>query len=303
MFAKLVSRAWNNPWLLLSLCVLFWASNVVAARIAPGEISPIFLGGSRWIVACAIMLPMVWQPMIKQREVIARHWLFILLAAGAGFTLYSVLFFEAGSRTTGVNIAMLCAVVPVFTIVFAWIFLRMKAGAGILAALVVTVAGALMVATRGDLAVLRNFAFNAGDIMMICASLLHAGYTVSLRNRPSLPPLVFFAVMCAVALATSIPFVLAEAVAGHFIMPSWKGLVIVLYVGVFPTLLAQLFYMRGVELIGPQRTGLFYNFVPVTGALMSVALLGEPFAWYHAAGFVLVLSGILLAERWRARQT
>ena len=84
MFAKLVSRAWNNPWLLLSLCVLFWASNVVAARIAPGEISPIFLGGSRWIVACAIMLPMVWQPMIKQREVIARHWLFILLAAGAG---------------------------------------------------------------------------------------------------------------------------------------------------------------------------------------------------------------------------
>ena len=38
-------------------------------------------------------------------------------------------------------------------------------------------------------------------------------------------------------------------------------------------------------------------------ALMAVALLGEPFAWYHAAGFLLVLGGIVLAERWRARHS
>ena len=86
------------------------------------------------------------------------------------------------------------------------------------------------------------------------------------------------------------------------IFPSWLGIALVLHVGIFPTLLSQLFYMRGVELIGPQRTGLFYNFVPVTGALMAVAVLGEPFAWYHATGFVLVLMAIVLAERWRARQ-
>ena len=302
MFAKLTARAWNNPWLLLSLCILFWASNVVAARIAPGEVSPIVLACLRWLVASAIMIPLVWRPMLAQRAGIAQHWRFILLASLAGYTVYSMLFFGAGALTSGVNISMLCSVVPVFTIVFAWIFLRMKAGPVIWIALVLAVAGALTVATRGDINVIRDLAFNAGDIMMFCASMLHAGYTVSLRNRPPIAPMVFFAVMCAIALITSFPFMLGEILTGKAIMPSLTGIAIVVYVGVFPTLLSQLFYMRGVELIGPQRTGLFYNFVPVTGALMAVAMLGEPFAWYHAAGFVLVLAAILLAESWRARQ-
>ena len=109
MFAKLIARAWDNPWLLLSLCILFWASNVVAARIAPGEISPILLGGLRWAVASAIMTPIVWRPMLGQRAVISRHWLFILLASGVGYTLYSVLFFGAGALTSGVNISCRCS--------------------------------------------------------------------------------------------------------------------------------------------------------------------------------------------------
>jgi len=80
-----------------------------------------------------------------------------------------------------------------------------------------------------------------------------------------------------------------------------NGWLLILYVGIFPTILSMFFYMRGVELIGPQRTGLFYNLTPVIGAFFSVAFLGEPFAIYHAAGFVLVISGILLSGRWRAR--
>lgn len=302
MSAKIVARAWNNPWLLLSLCTAFWASNVIASRIAPGEVSPGVLAFMRWVVPSALLVPMFWRPMVAEREAISKSWRYFLLAALAGYTLYSVLFFGAGNLTTGVNIAMLCSVVPVFTIVFAWIFLRMKAGPVIFAALIVTIAGALTVATKGDFSVIRNFAFNTGDLMMIAASMLHAGYTVSLRNRPVMAPLTFFTVMCLVAMATSVPVILAEIAVGKALFPTWTGVAIILYVGIFPTLLAQFFYMRGVELIGPQRTGLFYNFVPVSGALMSVAVLGEPFAWYHGVGFVLVLAGIVLAERWRARQ-
>lgn len=302
MFAKLIARAWNNPWLLLSLCVAFWASNVVASRTAPGEVSPGVLAFLRWVVPSLIMTPLLARPMAAERAEISRGWLFILIASITAYTLYSVFFFGAGHLTSGVNIAMLCAVVPVFTIVFAWIFLGMRAGPVIMLALTVTIAGALIVATRGDFAVIRNFAFNAGDLMMIAASTMHAGYTVSLRKRPPLSPLVFFTVMCLVAMVTSLPILIGEIWIGQSFMPTWKGILIILYVGIFPTLLSQLFYMRGVELLGPQRTALFYNFVPVSGALMAVAVLGEPFAWYHAVGFALVLSGVVLAERWRAKQ-
>jgi drug/metabolite transporter (DMT)-like permease len=108
---------------------------------------------------------------------------------------------------------------------------------------------------------------------------------------------VFFTAMAVVAFVTSLPLLLAEIAAGAVRWPTPRGWAVLLYVGLFPSLLAQIFFMRGVELIGPGRAGLFVNLVPVFGALLAVAILGEPFALYHAAGLVLVLGGIALAER------
>jgi drug/metabolite transporter (DMT)-like permease len=78
-----------------------------------------------------------------------------------------------------------------------------------------------------------------------------------------------------------------------------QGGLILLYVALVPSLLSQMFYMRGVELIGPGWTGLFVNLVPIFGALLVVLLLGEPFRAYHALALALVLGGIWLAERGR----
>ena len=69
------------------------------------------------------------------------------------------------------------------------------------------------------------------------------------------------------------------------------------YIALFPSLIAQLFYIRGVELIGPSRAGLFVNLIPVFGTLMASMLPGEPFATYHVVALALVLGGIVLAER------
>ena len=114
--------------------------------------------------------------------------------------------------------------------------------------------------------------------------------------------MVFFTLLAMIALLTSIPAVVTEVAMGKFIWPTWLGLAILFYVGTFPTILSQSFYMRVIELIGPQRTSLFYNMVPIMGAMMSVAFLGEAFQLYHFVAFILVLSGIALAEGWRARQ-
>ena len=61
--------------------------------------------------------------------------------------------------------------------------------------------------------------------------------------------------------------------------------------------MSQIFYMRGVELIGPGRAGVFVNLVPAFGALMAVVLLGEPFAAYHVVALALVVGGIAIAQR------
>ena len=83
---------------------------------------------------------------------------------------------------------------------------------------------------------------------------------------------------------------------GAGIVPDARGWAVVAYTVVFPSILAQVFYIRGVELIGPNRAGLFINLVPIFGTLMSVLILGEDFQLYHAAAMILVLGGIWLAE-------
>jgi drug/metabolite transporter (DMT)-like permease len=134
---------------------------------------------------------------------------------------------------------------------------------------------------------------------MLIACLFYAGYTLGLRHRPAVPGLVFFAAMAVVAFVSSLPLIGLEMAQGAAQFPTPKGWLILLYVAMMPSLLSQIFYIRGVELIGPARAGLFVNLVPVFGALLAVVLLGEPFALYHALGLVLVLGGIWLAERRR----
>jgi drug/metabolite transporter (DMT)-like permease len=132
---------------------------------------------------------------------------------------------------------------------------------------------------------------------MIAACAFYSGYAVFLRLRPDVSGPTLFAAFAAAALLTSLPLVAYEIAAGIVQWPTPKGWLIMAFIGLFPSFLAQLFFMRGVELIGPGRAGLFVNLVPVFGAFMAVLILGEPFHLYHAAALVLVLGGIFIAER------
>ena len=132
-------------------------------------------------------------------------------------------------------------------------------------------------------------------MLMACA--LYAGYTVALRKRPDVSDIAMFTIMATAAFVTALPLAVAEAYAGHFQWPTLKGWGIVLFVTLFPSFLAQIFFLRGVELIGPGRAGVFVNLVPVFASGFAVVILDEVFAWYHAAALVLVLGGIALANR------
>jgi drug/metabolite transporter (DMT)-like permease len=296
-----IARLWSNAWLLMFLTTLSWASNVIAARLAAGEISPMVLAGVRWPIACLLVLLFAGEQMRGSGEIIRKHWLYLFLMGAFGFTGYSALFYLAGAHTTGVNLSILLATQPVFTVIVAWIAYRMRMPAIFLLGLAMTLAAAMLIATHGNLSSLHSVTFNVGDLMIVVAGLIYSVFTVALRNRPAMPPLAFFVALSLFATLAAIPLLLAEWWTGALFWPSLKGWLLLLYSAVFPTLLAQVFYVRSVELIGPQRTGLFYNLVPVLGAMLSVVLLSEPFALYHGAALLLVLGGISIAEASRGR--
>ena len=87
---------------------------------------------------------------------------------------------------------------------------------------------------------------------------------------------------------------------GTMQLPGPKGFLIVAYCAIFPSMLAQICFMRGVELAGPTRSGFYVNLIPVFSALMAVFFLSESLYAFHALSVVMVLGGIYLAERHRA---
>ena len=299
--AGVIATAWRwlygKPYLLLVITTLVWAGNAIASRLAVGHISPMALTTMRWIGVCAILLPLLHKPFSEAWPILAPLWKRILIMGALGYTAFNALMYAAAYNTTAVNITLLQGPIPIFVLIGAAAVFgtRIRLVQALGAAL--TLVGVVLIAARGELATLLNLSFNIGDLWMIVAGASYAAYTLLLRDRPPVPAFVFFAAMAAAALAVSLPLLVYEIAAGWTVWPDARGWLILLYVTLLPSLVSQIFFMRGVELIGPGRAGLFVNLVPVFGALLAVVILGEPFAWYHGVALALVLGGIWLAER------
>jgi drug/metabolite transporter (DMT)-like permease len=106
-----------------------------------------------------------------------------------------------------------------------------------------------------------------------------------------------FAIISVAAMLASFPFAVFELAAGSLIWPSDEGALVILFVVIFPSFMSQLFFIKGVQLIGAPRAGVFINLVPIFASVFSVILIGEKFENYHMIGLTLVLTGIAIAER------
>ena len=289
-------RFYGQAWLLLSAATLLWAGNAVAGRAVAGQMSPMAVVTLRWLAVCVVLGVVLRTDLRSGIRALLPHWRLVALMGAGGFTAFNALFYVAAYRTAAVNMTLLQTCIPVFVLAGA-VFSRVAAVTlSQLCGMAATMAGVAIVAARGEPSNLLGLSFNSGDLMLIVACMLYAAYTLALRRRPAVPALVFFAAMALAAMLSSLPLLLAEVLAGQTYWPSPKGWAILGFISLGPSLLAQIFYMRGVELIGPGRAGLFANLVPVFGSVMAVVLLGEDFHVHHAIALVLCLGGIWLSE-------
>ena len=288
----------SNPYLLLTLTMLMWSANGIAGRVAIGEVSPMVIVTLRWLISCSLLFAFAFSRIREDWFVLKHHILRLVLGAIFGFTGFNALFYLSAHHTSAVNMTILQGALPIFVLMGAAIFQRtpltLLQSIGIPFAL----AGVIAVASQGELDVLLNFNFNIGDVGLVIACLSYAIYTLMLRNRPKVSGIGFFALVAMAAFITSLPLLGLEMAIGEAQWPTVEGWTIVAFIGICPSLLAQLFFLKAVELIGPGRAANFTNLVPIFGPLLAIILLGEPFQLYHAVALMLVLGGITLAE-WR----
>lgn len=290
-------RLYDQPAILLTLTTLFWAGNVVAGQLAAGEIAPFQLVLGRWVLVAAAMWWLYGHEVRTHWHLVRPRLGLFLIMGAAGFTGFNGLFYLASLATSGVNVGILQGSMPVFVLIMAYLAYGTRVMPVQVFGVLATLSGVILVATAGEPARLLRLALNPGDAVMLLACVLYAFYATALQQRPAMPGRAFFTLMAVVAAVTSLPCALAEAWISGPPMPTPTGWLITLYVAVFPSCLSQLFFMRGVDLIGPGRAGVYINLVPVFASILAIGLLGQRFAGYHAIALALVLGGIWLAQR------
>jgi drug/metabolite transporter (DMT)-like permease len=286
----------GEAYILLVFTMVAWGGNAVAGRLAVGQVSPMVITCLRWGIVAIFLAGVSFRNLDSVLPELRRWWMRVTLMALCGFSFFNALFYVGAHHTTAVNIAILQGSTPIMVVIGAAVLYGARMGLLQMVGVFTTLIGVGVVATRGHLATLAAFELNLGDVLMLLGCVLYAAYTLALRTRPVIPALLFFSALAIVAFLTSLPLLAFEVVTGTVQWPTPEGWAIVAFIAIFPSFLSQLSFMRGVQLIGPSRAGLFMNLVPLFGAFFAVVILGEPFGVYHLVALVLIIGGILLAE-------
>lgn len=288
----------NNAALLLILTTLIWGGNAVAGKFAVGEISPFLLTAARWTISAALLLTFAHRQIAADLPVIRKRLPYLFMMGAMGFAGFNGLLYTSLHYTTAINVTIIQAGMPMFIFFLNFVIFRIATSTGQALGYSLTLAGVLLTASAGDLAQLGSLAINRGDLIMMAAAFVYAAYSVALKSKPQLHWISFLTMLILAAAVMSFAMVAYEYAAGELIWPTtataWS---VILYTAIFPSIVAQGFYIRGVELYGGNKAGLFLNLVPIFGAILSVLLLGERFHLYHAVAIALVIGGIVMAQR------
>ena len=287
----------NQPYLLLSLTGLFWAGNIVLARHVGNHVPPITLTTIRWFGVFLILLPFAWPHLKRDWPALRAHLPLMVLLSAIGFAFNNAISYWAMQYTQALNALLIQSSGPLFVALWSLVLFGVRLTAAQFAGIAISLMGVLTIILRGDFAALATISFNKGDVMF-AASLLSFGlYSALIPRRPLTHQLslISFTTLCGALLL--VPFSVWEFSTGARLKFDFLTLATLIYVLIFPSTLAYLFFNRGVALIGPNRAAPFFHLVPVFGSAMAILLLGEALQPFHLIGYALVLAGVIIASR------
>jgi drug/metabolite transporter (DMT)-like permease len=287
----------NQPYLLLSLTALFWAGNIVLARYVAGHIPPLTLSCVRWIGAFFMLLPFAWPHLRRDWPALRARLPLIVALSATGFAFNNALSYWALQYTQALNALMIQSSGPLFVALWSLALFGVRLTSAQFAGIAISLAGVLTIILRGDLGALVSVQFNRGDVMFAGAVMSFGLYSALMSRRPKTHQLSLISFTIGSGALLLLPFSIWEFSTG--LSPKFDLLTVgtLIYVVIFASTLAYLFFNRGIALIGPNRAAPFLHLVPVFGSAMAILLLGEQPRLFHLVGYVLVLAGVVIASR------
>ncbi|WP_445114623.1 DMT family transporter [Acinetobacter sp. WZC-1] len=293
---NLKSRHHGWAFVLPLMAVLIWSMNIAVTRYVADYISPVSISFYRWLLAFMVLTPFMLVKVWQQRHLIRRHFFQFAVLSAFGMVLYQGLAYTASHHTTATNMGIVNALIPVFTIFVSMAVLQDIPNRFAVTGSILSLAGLLYVMAQGNFGSLLELGRHQGDFLMLIAVFFYAFYGVFLKKwQLQVPLLISLYIQIGFTLIYHLPFVI------------WAGLdsinaqnaASVFYAGIFPSLLAPLLWMMAVQSIGPNRTSIFMNLMPIITAVIACFWLGEGWTIYHSVGGLVILVGIILAQQKR----
>lgn len=282
----------------LILTTLFWGGTFVAGKMAAENIGAFSIGFLRFAIASTLLLALTRKiegrlPPLKKSQIVP-----IILLGLIGIFAYNVMFYKGLKIIEASRAALIIATCPIFITIFSAMFLKEKLTPLKVLGIAVSVCGATVVISKGDISQIIDGGLGRGELYIFFCVLCWATYSLIgksvMKDLSPLASVSYSALVGTIALA--VPACL-EGFIGNIAHQSARDWLCISYLGIFGTVIGFVWYYEGVESLGPTKAGLFINFVPIFGIICACLILHEQITFSLAVGAALVISGVYLTNR------
>lgn len=271
--------------------IVLWAGNVIVSRMSAHLIGPEAITFYRLLLAVLLMSTFIAIPVWRNRAIIWPHLGKFVILGFLSMVFFQCLSYLAAETTTATNIAVFTAMTPLLTVAFSAMILNVTPTVGMVGGGILSIAGLIYLVSSGDPTSLIHNGIHLGDPLMLLAAVIYALYGVLLK-RWNLPVAgwqsTYMQAIC--ALVIMFPAFIATPVSMRSL--NYETLPLIIYAGGLASIVLPFFWVRGIDILGPNRCSIFMNLLPVLTAAIAIVLLNEPVHIYHVIGGGIALVGV-----------
>ena len=289
----------NLAYILLILTTLFWSGNFIVGKAASTyEIPPFSLNFYRWLFAGLILLPFTIKEIIKKKDYILNNVGFFIILGVTSIAIFNSTVYYSLYYMQVISGVLMISTIPVWIMFISSILGIEKTNRFQIFGVILSLLGVLFIITKSDLEVIKNLAFNRGDLIMASGMFAWALYSALLKKKTyEISQITLLEVDIITGLFFLIPIYVLEMNLGNPIIIGKPFILTLSYVVLFPGLASFFFWIKGIDIIGANRAGVFLHLMPVFGSIMAIILFDEKFMIYHLLGAIFIIAGITLSNK------
>ena len=291
----------KTAYIFLILATLFWSGNFIVGKAASlFEIPPFTLNFYRWTFAWLILAPFTLKEIFKKKSHILNNIKLILILGITSITVFNSIVYYSLNFTQVISGVLMISTIPVMIIFFCWVFKIEKTNFYQILGVLFSLMGVMVIVTNADINKLLNLNFNKGDLWMVVAMFSWAIYSALLRKKKfELSQISFLQTIISAGLILLLPAYLIEMTLGYRVNIHLPFILTLTYVVLFPGLASFFFWIKGISIIGSNRSGIFLHLMPIFSTIMAMLIFKEKFMTFHLIGAILIITGIILSSKGR----